>query len=824
MIPENLYSATYSNVPVYEFIHPKSSVMRRKRDGWVNATHILKVANFPKAKRTRILEKGVQNGVHEKVQGGYGKYQGTWVPLERAMAIAKEFNVLDDLLPVFEYHSDGNSTPPPAPKHHHASTGAGGRKKSNRINTTTTTLSAVATAQGSAQNLPPQTRTSTRGRKPKAISRVTKPESPLNLTSPKLNLSAKQNQIDITNSLTTRRLKVSNNHPSIRIRGTESSPIMAISDEDIDDDGLNDENLMRHNNTIISTTTPNNHSHGRHNRLENSPVDDFMTDRDLDNALAESQTYGKGASSLVKDENLLARVTQRNQISSSSRGYQLTARDKQYAKELFQYFELNDSKAMIPNFLMNENEKFNVDQPVDVDGNTTLHLACAMGDIRLCEILIKRNCDIKVNNLQGQIPIFSLVKYSNSYYRGDKNFERFLRLLIDSIFETDTQLHTLLHQIALTTIEKDKRPSARYYTEILLRTMSELNGVTIDSLNSFINKQDINGNTALHIFMENQADRCLRILLEYNARVDINNNKNEMVRDYINKSINYLGVPFDASNPVDSLGNVRVDYNQFQNQLPNQQSNLLLSRESFLNPYQQSLMKYGTYPTSMISPNRMVAAYSSESAMNVVQSSNEIMNKLNELARAFESEVISKENDKRELGGIVDKVDQDLGKSANEIKNILMGLLNINEIDNEEQEIDATFKVKQKLKGLEKEFIEKSDRVKRIIELSQLFRLKNYVETEKLNLLNKEEEFPTNDKDTEDEDDKTVKLGVKLAELQITRKHMINSLVNMMAQGDETRERINRYRRLLATLSNIPLSEIDDNLQSIEDNLRLDSK
>lgn len=52
-------------------------VMRRKSDSWMNATQILKVAEFDKPQRTRILEREVQKGVHEKVQGGYGKYQGT---------------------------------------------------------------------------------------------------------------------------------------------------------------------------------------------------------------------------------------------------------------------------------------------------------------------------------------------------------------------------------------------------------------------------------------------------------------------------------------------------------------------------------------------------------------------------------------------------------------------------------------------------------------------------------------------------------------------------------------------------------------------------
>ena len=50
--------------------------MRRRSDGWLNATQILKVAGFDKPQRTRVLERDVQKGEHEKVQGGYGKYQG----------------------------------------------------------------------------------------------------------------------------------------------------------------------------------------------------------------------------------------------------------------------------------------------------------------------------------------------------------------------------------------------------------------------------------------------------------------------------------------------------------------------------------------------------------------------------------------------------------------------------------------------------------------------------------------------------------------------------------------------------------------------------
>ena len=73
---QQIYKATYSGVPVYEMQCKGIAVMRRKADSYLNATQILKVANFDKPQRTRILEREVQKGQHEKIQGGYGKYQG----------------------------------------------------------------------------------------------------------------------------------------------------------------------------------------------------------------------------------------------------------------------------------------------------------------------------------------------------------------------------------------------------------------------------------------------------------------------------------------------------------------------------------------------------------------------------------------------------------------------------------------------------------------------------------------------------------------------------------------------------------------------------
>lgn len=121
--------------------------MRRRSDDWINATHILKVADFDKPARTRILEREVQKGVHEKVQGGYGKYQGslyfavcdedecssreekgTWVPLAEGRILAERNGVLDKLLPIFDF-VPGDRSPPPAPKH---ATAASNKPKTSR--------------------------------------------------------------------------------------------------------------------------------------------------------------------------------------------------------------------------------------------------------------------------------------------------------------------------------------------------------------------------------------------------------------------------------------------------------------------------------------------------------------------------------------------------------------------------------------------------------------------------------------------------------------------------------------------------------------------
>ncbi|KDQ19430.1 hypothetical protein BOTBODRAFT_170531 [Botryobasidium botryosum FD-172 SS1] len=117
-----VYNAIYSSVQVYECMVRGIAVMRRRADSYVNATQILKVAGVDKGRRTKILEKEILPGTHEIVQGGYGKYQGTWIPLEKGREVATQFGVAPLLAPLFDYSpmpASVGTMPPMLPQQSH---------------------------------------------------------------------------------------------------------------------------------------------------------------------------------------------------------------------------------------------------------------------------------------------------------------------------------------------------------------------------------------------------------------------------------------------------------------------------------------------------------------------------------------------------------------------------------------------------------------------------------------------------------------------------------------------------------------------------------
>ncbi|CAR65634.1 DEHA2D07436p [Debaryomyces hansenii CBS767] len=559
-----IYSATYSNVPVFEFVTSEGPIMRRKSDSWINATHILKIAKFPKAKRTRILEKDVQTGVHEKVQGGYGKYQGTYVPLDLGADIAKNFGVFDSLRPIFEFtYVEGKSeTPPPAPKHSHASASNVAKRQSSVNNSSGDANSSNKTSHARKT----KSMTSLSGEPPKKRGRPKRVPMQNNIepslqhtdTTPITTIPESGPSIGTFNN------KKSLGHPTLTRQDTEQDALqimasnMSANQEDLElADKSSDEDMG--NRTPIDTQDEN---------IHHEDNDELMTGRELFGTPRNSferivQSHNQSHNHLNGSIHDPYGLSQYHHHTSHTHSMRDDAIYADYFTNLLNYF-LEDGnnkvrstqESNIPDKILNPPQplsKINITQPVDNEGNTIFHWACSMANNGMIEFLLATfesflNSDLKNN--RGETPLMFLVKFSNSYQL--KNFPTLLDLLFDSILSIDNYGRTVLHHIALAannltsegsinantdihTFKKNKERFARYYMECLfakiiefqeIRDSQEIENKKLslsdkkELIAKFINHQDIDGNTAFHIVAYNLNKKCIKVFISYHKYIN----------------------------------------------------------------------------------------------------------------------------------------------------------------------------------------------------------------------------------------------------------------------------------------------------------------
>lgn len=548
-----IYSATYSNVPVFEYVTAEGPIMRRKLDSWINATHILKIAKFPKAKRTRILEKDVQTGTHEKVQGGYGKYQGTYVPLELGAEIAKNFGVFDVLRPIFEFeYVEGKSeTPPPAPKHSHASASNVARRQAS--------ASAHATANGEEytgarrmRSMPSAEPPRKRGRPKRTIQKTLERSDTTPIVPSKGNAGP---------NVGTFNTKRGSRRPSVSRQDTEQDVLqvmasnMNVNQEDLDfvdkssDDDENDEDKAIHDDhdELLSGKELFGTPRSSFERIMRSKV------HNLDISNSNSHINGSmGDPYGLQQYHILTSMQPSPVIKDDPYSEYFNTllnfflEEGNNTREQMERGELSDEILNPPKPL----SKINISQQIDNDGNTIFHWACSMGNIPIIKFLLTTfkgylQCGIKNNS--GETPLMFLVKFSNSYQL--KNFPDILDLLNSSIFSTDYSEKTVLHHIALgansvsaessvngsdfQTLRKNKERYAKFYLENLLEKLSDIQQhegntpnneghrwLLDDLLSRLLNHQDSDGNTAFHIFAYNLNKKCIRVIINYHKYIN----------------------------------------------------------------------------------------------------------------------------------------------------------------------------------------------------------------------------------------------------------------------------------------------------------------
>ncbi|SCW01795.1 LAFE_0E07426g1_1 [Lachancea fermentati] len=506
MSSNQIYSAKYSGVDVYEFIHPTGSIMKRKADDWVNATHILKAAKFAKAKRTRILEKEVIKDIHEKVQGGFGKYQGTWVPLDIARKLAVKFDVLDELRPLFDFRQvEGSASPPQAPKHHHASRSDSTKKRAAKGGLVTKSKNSESSSSSSTPTVPKR-----RGRPPsnknkKAAANLQRSQSDMVFPRPAIPVSnISSTKLPSIQSPLQRTISLD---PVIMRESGVSQPFKELDIEDGLSSDIEPSRGVKHQHEGSSSSS-----------LPTSP-----------SGLSEDNTFDQRTIGGTIDQDELGSATSpvsamipRFPTQTSSQSSENNSKVSEYLSRLVEYFVSSESHSdyNVPEEILYPpaNSAPYIDAWIDHEQHTAFHWSCAMGNIAIVEALHNAGASIRSVNAQGENPLMRCSIFHNSFTR--RTYPRIFQLLHDTVFDVDSQLQTVVHHIVR---RKSSTPSAVYYLDILLSKLKDFSPQY--RIECLINAQDQQGDTALHIAAQNGDKVFFQTLVQHGGLLTIKNNQ-----------------------------------------------------------------------------------------------------------------------------------------------------------------------------------------------------------------------------------------------------------------------------------------------------------
>ena len=217
-----------------------------------------------------------------------------------------------------------------------------------------------------------------------------------------------------------------------------------------------------------------------------------------------------------------------------------------YADQLLDYFitSASDNSKMWEDPPVPP-EPFQVDRPIDDQAHTALHWAAAMGDIDVVRFCLERGASPFARNRRGETPLIRAVLFTNNYEKD--TMLKLVHQLVVSVQEHDMHKGTVLHHIAMTTNSRAKKRCARYYVDIVLNKMAET--FTPQEFTRFVNLQDANGDTALHIVARHEARKCIRALQGRGVRGDIHNHRGETA-DHILQSQHPLHHDIASSSPL----------------------------------------------------------------------------------------------------------------------------------------------------------------------------------------------------------------------------------------------------------------------------------
>ena len=203
-----------------------------------------------------------------------------------------------------------------------------------------------------------------------------------------------------------------------------------------------------------------------------------------------------------------------------------------YADQLLDYFMLSASDTPYGVTPPRMPDQFQINRSIDDQRHTALHWGASMGDIDIVQIFLNRGADPIARNQRGETPLIRAVLFTNNYEKD--TMMSLVHQLSLSMDKTDNHGATILHHIAMTTNSQAKKKCARYYLDVVLNKAHE--SLTAQDFVSFVNHQDSNGDTALHIAARYNAKKCIRALQGRGVRGDIYNNSDETADQILQKT------------------------------------------------------------------------------------------------------------------------------------------------------------------------------------------------------------------------------------------------------------------------------------------------
>ncbi|KAH9941502.1 apses-domain-containing protein [Amylocystis lapponica] len=490
--PVKIYNAVYSSVQVYECMVRGIAVMRRRTDSYVNATQILKVAGVDKGRRTKILEKEILPGKHEIVQGGYGKYQGTWIPLERGRDIAIQYGVAPLLSPLFDFVPNANSIGALAP---------------GMSNLRSCRAGAPTHHAGSALRLLNQGRAqglftpSTSGVYPTSpFPSLPGVSTPPPVGPPTLKRARSELDTDATGSSS--HMFPPTSRPSSTAPqmdgGAGPSPTKRARTEP---SPLQSESALSAQARMAAGT-------GLH---PSAPAAVNGTSRP-----ASSQSVVQNGKAPTSDGNVLEiRFASKPSIP---RLMDPTSplRDPRRASVMAAICQRDDPTPILdllhgiaPD---NPTLTMDIDLVLDDQGHTALHLAASMARHTIVDALLANGADLHRGNYNGESP---LVRACLATHNADEAaFHVIVAALHASIRTLDTSRRSVLHHIAATAGVKGRAVAARYYLDQIFYWIAQHQGGDFRSL---VDLQDEHGDTALNIAARVGNRSLVRTLLDVGA-------------------------------------------------------------------------------------------------------------------------------------------------------------------------------------------------------------------------------------------------------------------------------------------------------------------